>query len=175
LFARLRPADHKRPKRRSRNSKRPAATSLDELVATGSTCAPLQWSCHLCTFINKQTQFKCQMCSTKRKKQETARSKRARSSSTSVTAEMEIDGENAAGDGGAQGRRQSNGGDSNAGAASASAAVAVAAKVVGAAPIGLPTHRLFNLKPAAMQLESTLVVQEFPRSGELPNCDPNQP
>ena len=54
-------------------------------------------------------------------------------------------------------------------------AVAVAAKVVGAAPIGLPTHRLFNLKPAAMQLESTLVVQEFPRSGELPNCDPNQP
>lgn len=44
-------------------------------------------------------------------------------------------------------------------------AVAVAAKVVGAAPIGLPTHRLFNLKPAAMQLESTLVVQEFPRSG----------
>ena len=80
---------------------------------------------------------------------------------------MEIDGESAAGDGGAQGRRQSNGGDSNAGAASASAAVAVAAKVVGAAPIGLPTHRLFNLKPAAMQLESTLVVQEFPRSGEL--------
>ena len=107
------------------------------------------------------------MCSTKRKKQETARSKRARSSSTSVTAEMEIDGESAAGDGGAQGRRQSNGGDSNAGAASASAVVAVAAKVVGAAPIGLPTHRLFNLKPAAMQLESKLVVQEFPRSGEL--------
>ena len=67
---------------------------------------------------------------------------------------MEIDGESAAGDGGAQGRRQSNGGDSIVGA-------------VGAAPIGLPTHRLFNLKPAAMQLESTLVVQEFPRSGEL--------
>ena len=101
-----------------------------ERTATGTS---QQWACHLCTYLNTQTKYKCQMCGTQRRHVRSR--KRRRSASAAGASAASAPGLSAVPTAFA-GSRDSGVDDG---------AMARAASAPPAAPEPLPTHRLVHL------------------------------